>query len=162
MAEIGVIETSKGTIRLKFFPDVAPRHVENFTKLAKEGFYDGLTFHRVLPEFMIQGGCPHTKSDDRSRHGTGDAGYKIKAEFNDIPHKRGILSTARGGDPDSAGCQFFIVVADSNFLDRQYTVFGEVTEGLDVADAIVSSPRDAKDNPNYRIEMKVSIETVED
>ncbi|MDP6115895.1 MAG: peptidylprolyl isomerase [Planctomycetota bacterium] len=162
MADIGVIETSKGTIKVKFFPDVAPGHVENFTKLANEGFYDGLTFHRVIPGFMIQGGCPHTKTDDRSRHGTGDAGYKIKAEFSDIPHKRGILSTARGQDPDSAGCQFFIVVADSNFLDRQYTVFGEVTEGMEVVDDIVNSPRDARDNPNERIEMKISIEAVDD
>ena len=97
MAGIGVIETSKGTVKLKFFPDVAPGHVENFTKLAKEGFYDGLTFHRVIPGFMIQGGCPHTKSDDRSLHGTGDAGYKFKAEFNDIPHKRGRSREERAG-----------------------------------------------------------------
>jgi peptidyl-prolyl cis-trans isomerase B (cyclophilin B) len=106
---------------------------------------------------MIQGGDPNTKNPDRSKHGTGDPGYKVKAEFNDNPHKRGTLSMARAGHPDSAGSQFFICVADSPFLDRQYTVFGEVVSGMDVADKIVNQPKDKRDNPNDRVEMKVKI-----
>ncbi len=152
--DTAIIETTLGSIELEFFPDEAPGHVENFTKLARDGFYDGTAFHRVIPGFMIQGGDPNSKSDDRSRHGTGGPGYSIKAEFSDIPHERGILSMARSQDPDSAGSQFFIVVKDSNFLDGQYTVFGRVTKGMDVADKIVNSPRDSRDNPNDRIEMK--------
>jgi len=152
-----VIETKFGNIELKFFPDVAPNHVNNFIELARKGFYDGTTFHRVIPGFMIQGGDPNTKNSDRSKHGTGDPGYKVKAEFNDKPHKRGTLSMARAGHPDSAGSQFFICVADSPFLDRQYTVFGEVVSGMDVADKIVNQPKDTRDNPNERIEMKVKI-----
>jgi len=152
-----VIETKFGNIEIRFFPDVAPNHVNNFIELAKKGFYDGTTFHRVIPGFMIQGGDPNSKDPDKSRHGMGDAGYKIKAEFNEKPHKRGILSMARAGHPDSAGSQFFICVADSPFLDRQYTVFGEVVKGMDAADKVVSQPRDARDNPNERIEMKVKI-----
>ena len=152
-----VIETKFGNIELKFFPDVAPNHVNNFIELAKKGFYDGTTFHRVIPGFMIQGGDPNTKNPDRSKHGMGSPGYNVKAEFNDKPHKRGILSMARAGHPDSAGSQFFICVADSPFLDKQYTVFGEAVSGMDVADKIVSQPRDRRDNPNERIEMKVKI-----
>ncbi|QPJ65039.1 MAG: peptidylprolyl isomerase [Candidatus Nitrohelix vancouverensis] len=152
--DTAIIETTLGSIELEFFSDEAPGHVENFTKLARDGFYDGTAFHRVIPGFMIQGGDPNSKSDDRSRHGTGGPGYSIKAEFNDIPHERGILSMARSQDPDSAGSQFFIVVKDSNFLDGQYTAFGRVTKGMDVADKIVNSPRDSRDNPNERIEMK--------
>ncbi len=151
--ETAVIETTKGTIKIQFFEDKAPGHVDNFKKLAKEGFYDGTTFHRVIPGFMIQGGDPNSKSDDRSIHGTGGPGYTIKAEFNDTPHKRGVLSMARAQDPDSAGSQFFIVVKDSNFLDGQYTVFGEVTEGMEVADEIVASERDQRDNPVEKIVM---------
>jgi len=158
MAETkAVIETKLGNIELKFFPDVAPIHVNNFIELAKKGFYDWATFHRVIPGFMIQGGDPNTKSPDRSKHGMGDPGYKVKAEFNAKQHKRGILSMARSQDPNSAGSQFFICVADAPFLDKQYTVFGEVVSGMDVADKIVSQPRDSKDNPNERIEMKVKI-----
>jgi cyclophilin family peptidyl-prolyl cis-trans isomerase len=140
-----------GTIRIKFFPDKAPGHVKNFKDLAKKGFYDGTTFHRVIPGFMIQGGDPNSKGDDRSKHGTGGPGYTIKAEFNDTPHKRGIVSMARSSDPNSAGSQFFIVVKDSNFLDRQYTAFGQVLAGMDVADKIVGAPRDGNDNPNEKI-----------
>ncbi len=158
MAETkAVIETKFGNIELKFFPDVAPGHVNNFIELAKKGFYDGTTFHRVIPGFMIQGGDPNSKDPDKSKHGMGGPGHTIKAEFNAKPHKRGILSMARSASPDSAGSQFFICVADAPFLDRQYTVFGEVVSGLEVADKIVSQPRDAKDNPNERIEMKVKI-----
>lgn len=159
MAETrAVIETKFGAITLKFFPDVAPGHVKNFIDLAKKGVYDGTTFHRVIPGFMIQGGDPNSKSPDKSRHGMGGPGYTIKAEFNDKPHKRGVLSMARAGHPDSAGSQFFIVVKDSSFLDRQYTVFGEVVSGMEVADKIVSVPRDRNDNPNERVEMKVKIQ----
>ena len=158
MAETrAVIETKFGNIELKFFPDVAPNHVNNFIELAKKGFYDGTTFHRVIPGFMIQGGDPNTRDADKSRHGMGGPGHTVKAEFNEKPHKRGILSMARAASPDSAGSQFFICVKDSPFLDRQYTVFGEVVSGMDVADKIVSQPRDPRDNPNERIEMKVKI-----
>jgi len=152
-----IIETKSGNITLKFFPDVAPGHVKNFIDLAKKGFYDGTTFHRVIPGFMIQGGDPNSKDANKSKHGQGGPGYTIKAEFNDKPHKRGTLSMARAGHPDSAGSQFFICVKDSSFLDKQYTVFGEVESGIEVVDKIVSQPRDASDNPNDRIEMKVKI-----
>ncbi len=152
-----VIETNLGNIELRFFPDVAPKHVENFLSLAKSGFYDGTIFHRVIPGFMIQGGDPNTKGMDKSKYGQGGPDYSVKAEFNDRSHKRGILSMARSQDPDSAGSQFFIVVKDSPFLDGQYTVFGEVVSGMDVADKIVSQERDRRDNPLERIEMKVRV-----
>jgi len=151
------IETKFGAITLKFFPEVAPGHVKNFIDLAQKGFYDGTTFHRVIPGFMIQGGDPNSKSPDKRSHGTGGPGYTIKAEFSDKPHKRGTLSMARAQSPDSAGSQFFICVKDSSFLDKQYTVFGEVTSGIEVVDKIVSQPKDRSDNPNDRIEMKVKI-----
>lgn len=158
MAETrAIIETKFGNIELKFFPEVAPNHVNNFIELAKKGFYDGTTFHRVIPGFMIQGGDPLSRDPNRLRHGTGGPGYKLKAEFNERPHKRGTLSMARSADPDSAGSQFFICVADALFLDRQYTVFGEVVSGMDAADKIVSQSRDARDNPIEKIEMKVKI-----
>ena len=155
--EIAVIETRFGKMEIGFLPDKAPGHVKNFKDLAKKGFYDGTTFHRVIPGFMIQGGDPNTKSDDRSTHGMGGPGYSIKAEFNDTPHKRGILSMARSQDPDSAGSQFYVVVKDSFFLDGKYTAFGKIVSGMGVADKIVSAPRDGRDNPNERIEMKVKI-----
>jgi len=158
MAETkAVVETKFGTIELKFFPEVAPNHVNNFIELAKKGFYDGTTFHRVIPGFMIQGGDPNTKNPDKSKHGMGGPGHTVKAEFNDRLHKRGTLSMARAANPDSAGSQFFICVADAPFLNKQYTVFGEVVSGMDVADKIVAQPRDQRDNPNERIEMKVKI-----
>ena len=155
--EIAVIETKFGKIEIQFFEDKAPGHVKNFKDLANKGFYDGTIFHRVIPGFMIQGGDPNTKGDDRSTHGIGGPGYSIKAEFNDTPHKRGILSMARSQDPDSAGSQFFVVVKGSGFLDGQYTAFGKVLSGMTVADQIVNSPRDRRDNPNKRIEMKVKV-----
>ena len=155
--QIAVIETNFGNIVIQLFPDVAPGHVENFVKLAQDGFYDGSTFHRVIPGFMIQGGDPNSKDEDRSNDGQGGPGYTINAEFSDVPHKRGILSMARAQDPNSAGSQFFIVVADSNFLDGQYTVFGEVIEGMDVADKIVNVERDGMDNPLEKVTMKVTI-----
>ena len=155
--EIAVIETKFGKIEMELFADKAPGHVKNFKDLAKKGFYDGTIFHRVIPGFMIQGGDPNTKSDDRSAHGMGGPGYSINAEFNDTLHKRGILSMARSQDPNSAGSQFFIVVKKSSFLDGKYTAFGKVLSGMAVADQIVNAPRDRRDNPNERIEMKVKV-----
>jgi peptidyl-prolyl cis-trans isomerase B (cyclophilin B) len=154
-----VIETKFGEIELEFFPDKAPGHVKNFLDLARAGSYDGTLFHRVIPGFMIQGGDPGTKDPSKPRrtHGTGGPGYTIKAEFNDTQHARGVLSMARSSDPNSAGSQFFICVANAFFLDRQYTAFGRVVRGLEVADQIVAAPRDAADNPNERIDMKVRI-----
>ena len=146
-----------GEIQLRFFPDVAPNHAKNLVKLAGEGFYNGTTFHRVIPGFMIQGGDPNSKSSDRSTHGTGGPGYKVKAEFNQRPHKRGTLSMARSQDPNSAGSQFFICVADAGFLNGQYTVFGEVVNGMETVDRIVNAPRDGNDNPHDRIEMTVRV-----
>lgn len=158
MAEtFAVIETKFGTIELKFFPDIAPKHVNNFVELAKKGFYNNTTFHRVIPGFMIQGGDPNSRNPDKSSHGMGGPGHTVKAEFSDKPHRRGILSMARSANPDSAGSQFFICVKDSSFLDGQYTVFGETVTGMDVVDQIVNQPRDARDNPNERVEMTVKI-----
>ena len=151
------LHTSEGDITIEFFDKQTPNTVANFLKLAKEGFYSGVKFHRVIKGFMIQGGDPNSKSPDKSRHGMGGPGHTIKAEFNSKPHKRGTLSAARSANPDSAGSQFFICVADAPFLDRQYTVFGEVVSGMDVVDKIVNQPRDASDNPDERIEMKVKI-----
>lgn len=155
--EIAVIQTSFGDIKIEFFEDKAPGHVANFKKLAKKGFYDGTTFHRVIPGFMIQGGDPNTINQPREMHGFGGPGYTIDAEFNDIPHDRGIVSMARGQDPNSAGSQFFIVVKDSHFLDGKYTVFGRVIEGMDVADKIVNLRRDQRDNPFDPVNMRVII-----
>jgi peptidyl-prolyl cis-trans isomerase B (cyclophilin B) len=152
-----IIHTKLGDITLKFFPDIAPNHVNNFIELAKEGFYNGTIFHRVVPNFVVQGGDPNSKNPDRSKHGTGGPRYTVKAEFSNTPHKRGTLSMARSAHPDSAGSQFFICVAAAPFLDGKYTVFGEVVKGIEVVDKIVSQPRDAHDNPNDRIEMTVDI-----
>ena len=145
--EIAILQTNLGRIVLRFFEDKAPNHVANFKKLAREGFYDGTKFHRVIPNFMIQGGCPNTKPGAVGMPGTGNPGYKIKAEFNDVKHDRGILSAARSADPDSAGSQFFIMHARSPHLDNQYSAYGEVVEGLDDVDKIVALPRDGRDSP---------------
>ena len=142
-----IIETNLGTIAFKLLPDLAPETVRNFEKLARDGFYNDTLFHRVIPGFMIQGGDPNTKSGNKNTWGTGGPGHTIKAEFSSRSHHRGIVSMARAQDPNSAGSQFFIVTTDSTFLDRQYTVFGEVTEGMDVADKIVSLQRDRNDCP---------------
>ena len=146
-----------GEIVLRFYPDVAPNHVKNFLDLAGKKFYDGTTFHRVIPGFMIQGGDPNSRSPDRTSHGMGGPGHRVKAEFNSKPHKRGVVSMARANDPDSAGSQFFICVADAHFLDWQYTAFGEVVSGMEVADKIVSVKRDGRDNPLERIEITVAV-----
>jgi len=159
MEPYAIIKTKFGEIEIKFFPKLAPKHVENFITLAKSGFYNGTLFHRVIPGFMIQGGDPNTKDPNKiSEYGMGGPpGAKLKAEFNATPHKRGVVSMARSAHPDSAGSQFFIVVKDSNFLDRQYTAFGEVTKGMEVVDQIVNAPRGSNDLPKERIEMTVSI-----
>lgn len=142
-----IIETNLGTIVFKLLPDLAPESVRNFEKLARDGFYNGTLFHRVIPGFMIQGGDPNTKRENKSTWGMGGPGHTIKAEFSSRSHHRGIVSMARAQDPNSAGSQFFIVTTDSTFLDRQYTVFGEVIEGMDVADKIVNLQRDRNDCP---------------
>ena len=142
-----IIETNLGTIVFKLLPDLAPETVRNFEKLARDGFYNDTLFHRVIPGFMIQGGDPNTKSGNKNTWGTGGPGHTIKAEFSSRSHHRGIVSMARAQDPNSAGSQFFIVTTDSTFLDRQYTVFGEVIEGMDVADKIVNLQRDRNDCP---------------
>jgi peptidyl-prolyl cis-trans isomerase B (cyclophilin B) len=131
--EVAVIKTSEGEMIAEFWPDVAPNTVENFKKLARSGFYDGTAFHRIVKGFMIQGGDPLTKDPAKeSRYGTGDPGYKIKAEFNNRSHERGVLSMARSNDPDSAGSQFFICLANVSRLDHQYTTFGKIIKGDDV------------------------------
>ena len=159
-----IIKTKFGDIHIKLYPNMAPKHVENFIKLAKSGFYDGTIFHRVIPGFMIQGGDPNTRNSLR-KDTYGQGGPKdekgnpvlLKAEFNDTPHKRGIVSMARANEPDTAGSQFFIVVEPSHFLDGKYTAFGEVTKGLGVADKIVMLPRNDRDLPNERVEVTVTI-----
>jgi peptidyl-prolyl cis-trans isomerase B (cyclophilin B) len=128
-----VIETSAGAMELEFLPTKAPGHVGNFVELAEKGFYDGTVFHRTIPGFMIQGGCPQGT-------GTGGPGYTIAAEFNDTPHVRGVLSMARAQDPNSAGSQFFICHGDARFLDKQYTAFGRLKSGQDVLDKIAQAP----------------------
>ena len=152
-----IIETKFGNMEIRFFPEVAPNHVNNFIELAKKGFYDGTVFHRVIPNFMIQGGDPNSKDADRSKHGTGGPGYALKAEFNNKLHKKGTLSMPRAVHPDTAGSQFFICVADAPSLNQKYTAFGEVATGMEVADKIVSQPRDSRDNPLEKIEMKVKV-----
>ena len=159
-----IIKTKFGEMEIAFFPQKAPNHVENFIKLAKAGFYNGTIFHRVIPRFMIQGGDPNTKNSLRKEtYGQGGPNDEkgnpilLKAEFTDTPHKRGIVSMARANEPDTAGSQFFIVVEPSPSLDRKYTVFGEVTNGLGVADKIVGLPRNEQDLPNERVEMTVTI-----
>ena len=148
-----IIKTGFGNIKFNLVSDIAPETVRNFSQLAKSGFYNGTLFHRIIPGFMIQGGDPNTKNPDKSTWGQGGPGYNLKAEFNSRSHLRGIVSMARATDPDSAGSQFFIVTSDSTFLDRQYTVFGEVVEGMEVADKIVNLPRDGNDCPKQEAKM---------
>lgn len=159
--EIAILKTSMGPITIKFYPEVAPGHVLNFKKLAKKGFYDGTTFHRVIPDFMIQGGDPNTKDDDPLNDGYGGPGYFTKAEFNNKHHLRGTVSMARGDDPDSAGSQFFICLKTLPELDGQYTIFGEVVSGMDVVDKIAALETDSRDNPKIPVYVeKVLIEKV--
>jgi peptidyl-prolyl cis-trans isomerase B (cyclophilin B) len=141
MSEHAIIKTAHGEMTIEFWPDVAPKTVENFKKLARENFYDGTAFHRIVKGFMIQGGDPLTKdSNQESRWGTGGPGHRVKAEFNDRSHVRGVISMARSQDPDSAGSQFFICLADAKFLDGKYTAFGKLTNGDDVLEAIGNTP----------------------
>jgi len=150
--DVAVITTSLGVMVVEFYPDVAPKHVENFEKLAKEGFYDGTCFHRVIPGFMIQGGDPNTKNENaKDTWGMGGPGYSINAEFNSKHHARGILSMARSQDPNSAGSQFFICQADCGQLDGQYTVFGNLIKGFDVLDKIATTPTEPPDRPIKRV-----------
>jgi len=146
--KVAELHTTAGEIDIRFFPDVAPNHVKNFIDLAERGFYDGTKFHRVIPGFMIQGGDPNTKSGDPYTWGTGGAATNVKAEFNTVKHKRGIVSMARAQHPDSASSQFFIMVNDYPSLDGQYSVFGQVVKGMDVADKIVSAPKGQADRPH--------------
>ena len=154
-----VIATKFGEIELKFYFDIAPRHCESFLKLVAVGFYNGCTFHRVNPAGLkvIQGGDPNSKTLNRGTHGLGGPGYAIPAEFNSRPHRRGTLSMARGNDPNSAGSQFFICADDCGSLDWQYTVFGEVTRGMETVDAILNVKKDGNDNPLERVEMTVMV-----
>ncbi len=150
-----------GDIVIRLYPEIAPKHVANFKKLAARGDYDGTTFHRVIPGFMIQGGDMNSKNDDRSDDGYGSHpdGITLPAEFSDFPHSRGVVSMARGPKPNSAGCQFFICVANAPHLNGQYSAFGEVIDGMDVADKIVGVKRDNKNNPLKKVTMtSVTIE----
>ena len=138
--EVAVLKTSSGEMTLAFWSDVAPATVENFKKLARAGFYDGTAFHRIIKGFMIQGGCPNTKAGKTGMPGTGDPGYKIKAEFNKKAHVRGVISMARSSDPDSAGSQFFLCHGDANFLDNKYTAFGQLIKGDEVLEQLANVP----------------------
>jgi peptidyl-prolyl cis-trans isomerase B (cyclophilin B) len=152
--EVAVIKTSEGEMVAEFWPDVAPKTVENFKTLAKKGFYDGTAFHRVIKGFMIQGGDPKTKDPAlEGEWGTGGPGYSVNAEFNDKPHVRGVLSMARSQDPNSAGSQFFICHGDPRFLDHQYTAFGKLIKGDDVLEKIATTPTHPPDRPNKRVEI---------
>ena len=158
--EVAVIKTSEGEMVAEFWPDVAPKTVENFKKLAKKGFYDGTCFHRVIKGFMIQGGDPLTKDPSQeARWGTGGPGYNIDAEFNNKSHTRGVLSMARSADPNSAGSQFFICHGNPTFLDHQYTAFGKLIKGDDVLDKIANTPTHPPDRPDKRMEI-ISIKIV--
>jgi peptidyl-prolyl cis-trans isomerase B (cyclophilin B) len=149
--EVAVIKTVAGEMVIEFWPDVAPKTVENFKTLAKKGFYDGTAFHRIIKGFMIQGGDPLTKDETKqNRWGTGDPGYKIKAEFNERSHKRGVISMARSQDPDSAGSQFFICHGDPSFLDRQYTAFGKLIQGDEVLEKLATTKTGFQDRPAVR------------
>jgi peptidyl-prolyl cis-trans isomerase B (cyclophilin B) len=169
--EVAVISTNYGDMVVEFYPDVAPMHVESFVALANEQYFDGTTFHRVIPDFVIQGGDPNSKLENRSLHGTGGRAGKffgigdendsstwlIPQEFNSIPHEKGILSMARTNDPNSASSQFFVCHGDPSFLDNNYTVFGKVIQGLEVIDSIANIEKDMNDNPLEKIEMTVKM-----
>ena len=168
-SKVAVISTKYGDMIVEFYPDVAPMHVESFVALANEKYFDGTTFHRVIPDFVIQGGDPNSKLENRSLHGTGGRAGKffgigdendsstwlIPQEFNSIPHEKGILSMARTNDPNSASSQFFVCHGDPSFLDNNYTVFGKVIQGLEVIDSIANVEKDMNDNPLEKIEMTV-------
>ena len=170
--DFAVISTSYGDMVVQFFEGAAPKHVESFKLHAKNGYYNGTIFHRVIPGFMIQGGDPNTKGDNKASYGIGGHAAKyygigaednpktwnLPAEFNNIKHTRGILSMARSNDPNSGGSQFFICAGNVPHLNSKYTVFGQVVEGDEIIDQIINLPRDPRDNPNRRVEMNVRIE----
>lgn len=162
-SERAILKTSYGDITISFWPEVAPKTVENFKTLAKNGFYNGTAFHRIIKGFMIQGGCPNTKAGERGMPGTGGPGHTIKAEFNAKSHVRGVISMARSAHPDSAGSQFFICHGDARFLDRQYTAFGELVAGDDVLEKIANVPTKSnggeKSTPIDRVEL-ISVQIV--
>jgi|TARA_B110000438_G_scaffold8138_1_gene8007 peptidyl-prolyl cis-trans isomerase B (cyclophilin B) len=165
--DVAVISTNFGDMIVEFYPDIAPMHVDSFVALVNEEYFDGTTFHRVIPGFMIQGGDPNSRNENKATHGTGGRAGKffgigneedpstwlIPQEFNDTPHVKGILSMARTNDPNSASSQFFICHDNASFLDNNYTVFGKVVEGLDIIDEIVNVAKDQNDNPLERVEM---------
>ena len=157
--EQAVLKTSLGEMTIAFWPDVAPKTVENFKTLARKGFYDGTAFHRIIKGFMIQGGCPNTKADRNGVPGTGGPGYQIKAEFNAKSHVRGVVSMARSSSPDSAGSQFFICHGDARFLDRQYTAFGELVAGEDVLEKIANVATGGGSEKSTPVE-RVALESV--
>tara|TARA_B000000557_G_scaffold244316_1_gene225835 strand:+ start:2038 stop:2643 length:606 start_codon:yes stop_codon:yes gene_type:complete len=170
--DVAVITTKYGDMVVEFFDESAPKHAESFKTHAANGYYNGTIFHRIIPGFVIQGGDPNTKGDDKAKYGMGghaakyfgignegdSTSWNLPSEFNEIPHKHGILSMARSMDPNSGGSQFFICAGDVPHLDGQYTVFGQVIEGNGIIDQIVSLPRDERDNPNERVEMSVRLE----
>jgi peptidyl-prolyl cis-trans isomerase B (cyclophilin B) len=159
--EVAVMKTSAGEMVFEFWPEVAPKTVENFKKLAREGFYDGTAFHRIVKGFMIQGGDPLTKDlSNESRYGTGNPGYLIKAEFNNRLHERGVLSMARSNDPDSAGSQFFICLARVNHLDHKYTTFGKLIKGDDVLEKISDTPVTMNGRERSKPTQRVTVESV--
>ena len=169
--DVAVVSTRYGDMVIEFYPEVAEKHVDSFLTHARNGYFNGTTFHRVIPGFVIQGGDPNSTSDDRSSHGMGghaanfygigqeddSNSWMLPAEFNSRPHLTGTLSMARSQSPNSAGSQFFICAGPTPQLDNQYTVFGQVVEGLDVIQKIVNSPRDRRDNPKDKVEMNVSV-----
>ncbi len=145
-----------GDIVIELFPEIAPKHCANFDSLVAAKFYDGTAFHRVIPGFMIQGGDPNTKTDNVTSWGMGDPSQKrVPAEFNKTSHVRGIISAARSSDPNSATSQFFICVDNATFLDNQYTAYGHVLSGMEVADMVVNTPRNNQDRPNEKVVMKI-------
>ena len=168
---VAVISTNFGDMVVEFYPDIAPMHVESFMALANEEYFNGTTFHRVIPGFMIQGGDPNSRNENRATHGTGGRAGKffglgneedpstwlIPQEFSDTPHVKGILSMARTNDPNSASSQFFVCHDNANFLDNNYTVFGKVIDGLDIIDEIANVAKDQNDNPLERVEMSIRI-----
>ena len=159
--EVAVLKTSAGEMVVEFWPEVAPKTVENFKKLAREGFYDGTAFHRIIKGSMIQGGDPSTKDPSKeASYGTGGPGYSIPAEFNDRPLVRGVLSMARSNDPDSAGSQFFICHGDPRFLDRQYTAFGKLIKGDDVLGKIGDTPTTVRGGEKSKPTQRVGVESI--
>ena len=169
--KVAVISTNFGDMVVEFYPDIAPMHVESFMALANEEYFNGTTFHRVIPGFMIQGGDPNSRNENRATHGTGGRAGKffglgneedpstwlIPQEFSNTPHVKGILSMARTNDPNSASSQFFVCHDNANFLDNNYTVFGKVIDGLDVIDQIANVAKDQNDNPLEKVEMSIRI-----